>query len=106
MNIQEYLELKQKLFKKSDEISILKSKSYSNIADDPFKNVKMSSLIHVKPAKGILIRLLDKISRIDTYVDGNGIDLKDEKFEDCIIDAINYLTMIYAIVIGQQNDLI
>jgi hypothetical protein len=104
MNIQEYLELKQKLFKKSDEISLIKSKSYSNIADDPFKNVKMATLIHVKPAKGILIRLLDKISRIDTYVDGNGVDLVDEKLEDCVIDAINYLTMIYALITNHQND--
>ena len=84
--------------------ALMKSKNndYAN-SDDPFANFRASNIIAgVDPAKGIMIRLSDKLARIKTFLDKGS--LNNESFEDSIVDSMNYLVLLYELV-QDSNDL-
>lgn len=73
-----------------------KNKDYAN-SDDPFKNFKMSEQVGVDPARAILVRISDKLSRISNLLDREG-EVKDERLEDTVMDCINYLAILKAYI--------
>jgi len=82
----------EKLYKKGLEIIKLKNCDYAS-TDNPFQNFINSEIVGVPLARGILVRVMDKISRIETLLDKDP-KVKDEKLEDTILDAINYLAIL------------
>ncbi len=78
-------------------LGILKKKNadYAN-SEDPFKNFKFSSLVDVSVSKAILVRILDKLARINNLIDKGTNEVKDETVQDTIIDSINYLAILGA----------
>lgn len=62
--------------------------------EDPLKNLRASTVIGVDPAKGILLRCLDKFARIATYVDNGKLEVTDESVFDSIRDVINYMVLL------------
>lgn len=89
----EYYEGVKKIFE--DALDILKKKSHDYSGDtNPFKNFEISSEVSgVDVPTTILIRLSDKLSRIGTLLHNNAM-VADEKIEDTIKDAINYLAIL------------
>jgi hypothetical protein len=73
-----------------------KNSDYSN-GGDPFKNFKMSLQVGVDPARAILVRISDKISRISNLLDREAA-VKDESIQDTLCDAINYLAILKAYI--------
>lgn len=65
--------------------------------EDPFKNFRMSTQVGVDPARAILVRISDKISRISNLLDREA-KVEDEKLEDTLLDAINYLAILKAFI--------
>ena len=78
-----------------------KNKDYGN-HEDPLKNFNASLMIGVEPEKAILIRVSDKISRINTLL-ARKAEVKDEQIEDTIIDAINYLAIMNTMLKGEPE---
>ncbi len=72
----------------------LKNKDYAT-GVDPFKNFRNASLVGVSPERAILVRVLDKLSRISNLVDKSN-DVKEETIQDTIIDCCNYLYILNA----------
>lgn len=72
----------------------LKNKDYAT-ESDPFKNFRTASLVGVNPERAILLRVLDKLSRISNLVDKTN-DVKDETIQDTILDCCNYLYILNA----------
>lgn len=60
------------------------------------KNFQGSTLIGVSINRAILVRLMDKITRIGNLLDLQASSVKNESLEDSIIDAINYLAILKA----------
>ena len=75
-------------------IVVLKNKDYAE-NDSPFKNFRMSEQVGVDPARAILVRISDKLSRISNLLDREA-EVKDERLEDSCIDAINYFAILNA----------
>lgn len=60
---------------------------------DPFANFKNSEIVHVPVPAGILVRIIDKISRMGNLL-LRPAAVVDETIEDSIMDAINYLAIL------------
>lgn len=75
-------------------IEIIKNKNHDYAEDsDPFKNFRYSELLGISIERAILVRIMDKIARISNLLDKEA-KVKDEKIEDTLIDAINYLAIL------------
>lgn len=70
-----------------------KNTDYSTV-DDPLKNLRASAIIGIHPAKGILLRCMDKFARIANYVDNGKLEVADESVFDSIRDIINYMVLL------------
>ena len=76
------------------ETAIKKNNDYAgeNTADC-FKNFRNSTIVGVSVQKGILVRLMDKMTRVSNLLDQQAM-VKDESIIDTIDDAINYLAIL------------
>ena len=72
----------------------LKNGDYAN-GDDPFQNFRRSTVVGVPVDRAILVRLMDKLARISNILDKDTM-VADEKVDDTIEDAINYLAILRA----------
>jgi hypothetical protein len=70
-----------------------KNHDYGGSNNDPFANFRNSTIAGVSVERGILVRLMDKMSRIATLLDKEAM-VKDEAVDDTIDDAINYLAIL------------
>jgi hypothetical protein len=75
--------------------AIRKNNDYGGTNNDPFANFRNSTIAGVTVQKGILVRLMDKMTRISTLLDKEAM-VKDETIFDTIDDAINYLAILKA----------
>ena len=70
-----------------------KNHDYGGSNNDPYANFRNSTIAGVSVERGILVRLMDKMSRISTLLDKDAM-VKDEAVDDTIDDAINYLAIL------------
>jgi len=84
------------LFDKAEGIMKSKNADYSNpeSTGDDLANFRGSTKVQVPVPKGIYIRLGDKMSRIETFLNRGTFEV-DESIEDTVVDAINYLVILY-----------
>lgn len=87
----------ESLFKECLEIMKKKNTDYATDSD-PFSNFRNSQVVGVSIEKGILVRIMDKISRISNVLDKGGVTAVDENIESTILDAINYFGIILAYI--------
>jgi len=91
MNRKELLELHSHMSKQAKAIMVLKNQDYAN-ETDPFKNFRAAQFLGVDPGIALLMRVMDKISRLVTYWETGG-QLKAESVEDAELDIINYVIL-------------
>jgi len=77
--------------------AVRKNNDYGGSNNDPFANFRNSTIAGVSVEKGILVRLMDKMSRVSTLLDKEAM-VKDEAITDTIEDAINYLAILKAYI--------
>jgi len=94
MDNKQFLRHLQSTFDACINIAKIKNEDYAN-SDNPFKNFEMSTQVGVAPARAILVRISDKISRISNLIDREA-SVKEERITDAIDDAINYLAILKA----------
>lgn len=82
------------------EISIGKGKDYGK-ADDPYQNVKAAVLFGCSPVLGVLIRMQDKMNRLQAF-SINGA-LANESVEDSLDDIAVY-AMIARVLLQQEKE--
>ncbi|NCD07265.1 MAG: hypothetical protein EOL97_14220 [Spirochaetia bacterium] len=94
MTTKQFIQNLENTFKGCLDIAKTKNIDYAN-SNNPFKNFEMSLQVGVNPDRAILVRLSDKISRISNLLNREG-KIKEERLEDTIDDAINYLAILKA----------
>lgn len=62
---------------------------------NPFKNFESAGVVGLGVGKAILVRVLDKLARVSNLLENEAV-VADEKIEDTILDAINYLAILKA----------
>ncbi len=79
----------------SSKALVLMEKKNSDYAhgSDPFKNFRRHGPF------GILVRVSDKVARLETFVERGTFEVQDESFEDTCIDLINYAVLLRALVL-------
>ncbi len=78
-------------FKECLAIAVRKNNDYAGEkTTDPFKNIRGSELVGVSPDRAILVRVMDKISRVSNLLSQDNA-VKDESIDDTIKDIINYM---------------
>lgn len=74
-----------------DKIGDLHSrKNHDYSGDDPLANLRMCEQIGVPAWKGTLVRLMDKWSRLMTFANKEELLVKEESFEDTLMDNAVY----------------
>ena len=98
---EELMALHEKLCDQARALSRKKNHDYSGGQDatHAFLNfVKCEELGLCKTETGILVRLSDKLSRLNTLADSNlKYEVDDERVLDTVLDIINYTVIFYAI---------
>jgi hypothetical protein len=94
MTTQDFLDQISANFTKARLLIASKNKDYAE-ANDPFKNFRAVESMGVTLEQGILVRLSDKMSRLQNLIGRNQeVAVTDERVEDTILDMINYLNII------------
>ena len=80
--------------------SIMESKNhdYTDGSVDPFANFRTSEILGIPAELGVLVRVLDKMKRIQTFVNKGTLAVKNESVNDAIEDAINYFILLKGII--------
>jgi len=76
---------------------IIKQKNHDyagKSGETPFANFERCEAMGVcSTEQGFLVRVVDKISRLSTFVDAGELKVDNESYEDAILDIINYMIL-------------
>lgn len=66
-------------------------------ASSPWMNFERSELMGLcKTEQAFMVRILDKISRLITFIDAGQLAVKGEGVHDSIVDIVNYMVLFSA----------
>jgi len=63
---------------------------------DLFRNFAAVGAFGIDPLQGFLTRIIDKVSRLATFVQSGTEALKHESYRDSILDILNYCVLLHA----------
>jgi len=104
MTTQQLLELHDKTCGICRQVMEKKNQDYAGGSNDPFANFRITEVLGVHPATGILIRVMDKLQRIRSYIANGSLAVKDETFMDATEDVINYMILLKGLLIEMRED--
>lgn len=94
MTRKEFITDIEKTYKVALEILKKKNQDYATELN-PFANFDKSIIVGVEPTRAILVRVMDKISRISILLSKDP-SVVDESIMDSICDTINYMAILKA----------
>lgn len=60
----------------------------------PFANFERSEVMGLCTTEAaMMVRMMDKMSRLSTYIDAGELKVENEGYKDAVIDLINYLVI-------------
>lgn len=88
---EQYLEYHKKCCDKMVEIARAKNHDYAGFTEDAFANFRVVEKCGIASVEqAFLTRMMDKISRVNSFVKQGVCNVKDEKIEDTLLDLANY----------------
>ena len=100
MNRKELLNHHAELCEKA--VRIMKKKNHDYAGQDggqPFANFERCEAMGVcSTEQGFLVRVIDKVSRLATFVEAGELKVDNEGYEDAVLDIINYMILFSAFV--------
>ena len=97
----DYMHMHRWLTERARELASTKSHDYGG--KDVLGNIRAYEAYGVSMEKGIVTRLVDKLSRLSNFADAGVLKVKDESIQDTIVDIINYAVM-YGCIVKERQD--
>ena len=97
MNREELLKLHEELCHEALNLMIRKNHDYAGHEGlQPFANFERCEAMGIcKTEQGFLVRIVDKLSRLSTFVACGKLEVENEGYKDAIVDIINYCVLLY-----------
>ena len=98
MTRDELLKHHEILCKQARELMDMENRDYAgNDGVEPFANfTRVESMGICSTEQGFMVRLTDKMSRLSSIMESGKNHVKDESFEDTMVDVINYIVLLSA----------
>ena len=94
MTRDELVQIHRELCERSCELMRRKSEDYAT-GHDPFANFKRGEILGFATAEeGLMLRVVDKVSRISTFLKKGHLNVENESVSDSIMDIINYMVLL------------
>ena len=105
MNRKQYITFLEEKLTEMLEIAKKKSHDYSSFSDSVFANFEVVGLCGIASVEqGFLTRMMDKISRINSFVKQGITLVDDEKIDDTLVDLSSYALLMLAYIKSKRND--
>lgn len=98
MNTQNILKLYDDFCAHNRNILLSKGADYA-MENNRLKNLMSSEIVNVPPTYGVLVRMMDKITRAANLLKQEA-QVKDESIEDTLRDLSNYTFLLYVLCRG------
>lgn len=90
---------------KAMEISAKKNADYAGgMSHDPLANFKKVAEAGIQPSKGLWMRALDKVGRINTFMREGKLNVDNEGVEDALMDLGNYCFLMLALLQDERGE--
>ena len=105
MNREELLKHHDMLSSQAKEIMKVKNHDYAgNDGLTPFANFERCEAMGVcSTEQGFLVRIIDKISRLSTFVESGKLKVENESYHDAVVDIINYMVLFSAFTSDKEQ---
>ena len=91
MTKEEYFEFHKQACEKMHDITLRKNADYTGGTEDPFSNFSRVENFGITDTEiGFMVRMSDKLARINSFVKKGELLVKDESVEDTLLDLANY----------------
>jgi hypothetical protein len=106
MNREQYLKFHEEFTESMKAITKAKNHDYAGFGgDDPFANFKVVERSGIASTEqGFLTRMMDKISRINSFVQQGVCKVQDEKIEDTLKDLANYSILMAGYIKSKKTE--
>ena len=101
MTRDEFIQFHAEFTAKMKAVVDVKNHDYAGgkVVDDAFKNFRSAEFYGLcSPEVGLMTRLLDKVSRISTFLTSHELKVADEKIEDTLQDLANYCVLLAGMI--------
>lgn len=105
MDRSELLEFHKDLCEQARGIMERKNHDYTGDTSSPFANFEACERVGIcSTEKGFLVRIMDKMKRLNTFVDNGELKVDDEPFHDACLDVLNYMVLFAAYQEDQEEN--
>jgi len=103
VNKQEFKDFHAKMGNIATTVMKAKNEDYAH-GNDPFANFRGSLFIDVDPKLGVLLRMMDKIRRLQAFALRGNLKVKEESVTDAVVDIVNYAIIFGGMCEEEKND--
>lgn len=98
MNRDELIGYHERICEEARELMRVKNHDYAGKnTSSPWMNFERSEIMGLcKTEQAFMVRILDKVSRLITFIDAGELAVKGEGVHDSIVDIINYMVLFSA----------
>lgn len=104
MTKEQYLEFHKQVCERLVSITKAKNADYTGITDDPFRNFTQVEVLGIcSTLQGFLVRMTDKFSRVNSFVQKGILEVKDESVDDTLFDLANYAILMAGFIKSERE---
>ena len=107
MTLEELKKLHDKTCAICREVMVKKNSDYTGgtNAKTIFANFESARYLGIHPVQGIMMRIMDKIQRINSFTNDKELQVPNESVYDACEDIVNYAILAKAILTEERKDL-